>query len=218
MINWNDIDTVLLDMDGTLLDLHFDNYFWQHFLPARYAEFHNIEPKDALKQLYRQFEAKRNSIEWYCTDYWSSQLAIDIPALKKEISHLIAERPQATEFLIQLGNQTTERVLITNAHRHSLEIKMQVTGIDIHLDAVISSHDYGKPKEHPEFWHQLQEQISFNPARTLFIDDTESMLFAAQNHGVSHLLCVGQPDSTKAPRTNLEFPSLTNFLDLLPTN
>ena len=86
MINWNDIDTVLFDMDGTLLDLHFDNYFWQVFLPARYAEFHNKEPDAALKQLYRQFEAKRNSIEWYCTDYWSTELAMDIPALKKEIA------------------------------------------------------------------------------------------------------------------------------------
>ena len=26
MINWQQIDTVFLDMDGTLLDLHFDNY------------------------------------------------------------------------------------------------------------------------------------------------------------------------------------------------
>ena len=25
---WRDIDTVLLDMDGTLLDLHYDNHFW----------------------------------------------------------------------------------------------------------------------------------------------------------------------------------------------
>ena len=39
---WPDIDTVLLDMDGTLLDLHFDNHFWLELLPQRYAELHGI--------------------------------------------------------------------------------------------------------------------------------------------------------------------------------
>lgn len=216
MVNWNNINTILLDMDGTLLDLHFDNYFWQHFLPARYAEVNNIEAKDAVDLLSRQFEAKRDSIEWYSTDYWSAELAMDIPALKKEIRHLISERPRATEFLVQLGKQATQRILITNAHRHSLEIKMQMTRIGAHLDAIVSSHDYGVPKEHQAFWHHLQEQIPFDPTRTLFIDDTESMLVAAQSYGISNLLCVSQPDSTKAPRTNLEFPALVNFFDLLP--
>ena len=51
MINWKNIDTVLLDMDGTLLDLHFDNHFWQTFVPLRYAQQHAggaFEVKDVL--------------------------------------------------------------------------------------------------------------------------------------------------------------------------
>ncbi|MCP4043692.1 MAG: haloacid dehalogenase, partial [Gammaproteobacteria bacterium] len=35
VINWNSIHTVLLDMDGTLLDLHFDNQFWLEHVPLR---------------------------------------------------------------------------------------------------------------------------------------------------------------------------------------
>ncbi|RLA47814.1 MAG: GMP/IMP nucleotidase [Gammaproteobacteria bacterium] len=218
MIDWKTIDTVLLDMDGTLLDLHFDNYFWQHHLPARYAEHHQIDPDEAIQELYRRFNEKQNSIHWYCTDYWSEQLALDIPALKREVQHLIAERSHVTEFLNHLGKCATERVLITNAHRHSLNLKLEVTGIGAHLDTLISSHDYGVPKEHQEFWHHLHQQIAFNPARTLFIDDTEAMLVAAQNYGIKHLLCVSQPDSTKAPRTDLTFTALSEFRDLLPKN
>ncbi len=33
-----DIRYVLLDMDGTLLDKYFDDYFWEHLLPEKYAE------------------------------------------------------------------------------------------------------------------------------------------------------------------------------------
>ncbi len=36
MIDWDNIDTVLLDMDGTLLDLGFDNWFWQPHVPEQY--------------------------------------------------------------------------------------------------------------------------------------------------------------------------------------
>ena len=34
MLNWSKIDTVLLDMDGTLLDLHYDSHFWLNVIPA----------------------------------------------------------------------------------------------------------------------------------------------------------------------------------------
>ena len=52
MLDWNNISTVLLDMDGTLLDLHFDNYFWQHHVPVRYAEKHKLELDDARNFLF----------------------------------------------------------------------------------------------------------------------------------------------------------------------
>lgn len=217
MINWNAIDTVLLDMDGTLLDLHFDNYFWQHYLPRRYAEHHQIEEQQAITELYQRFEEKRATIDWYCTDYWSAQLAVDIAQLKREVRHLIAIRPNVIEFLNYVGQYVGKRVLITNAHRHSLNLKLEVTSLDTHLDTLISAHDYGVPKEHDQFWHQLQAQIGFDPARTVFIDDTESMLHAANHYGIQHLYCISQPDSTMAPRRDLAFPAIDKFTQLLPS-
>ena len=33
--DWSCIEVVCLDMDGTVLDLHFDNLFWLEVLPRR---------------------------------------------------------------------------------------------------------------------------------------------------------------------------------------
>ena len=38
LLPWSGIDTILLDMDGTLLDLHYDNHFWQVYVPEKFAE------------------------------------------------------------------------------------------------------------------------------------------------------------------------------------
>ncbi|WIO75005.1 GMP/IMP nucleotidase [Porticoccaceae bacterium LTM1] len=216
MIDWNAIDTVLLDMDGTLLDLHFDNFFWLDHLPRRYAEHHGVCPDQATKDLHARFDAKRGSLEWYCLEYWSNELSLDICQLKEEVNHLIQERPFVQEFLRELGDSGKQRVLITNAHPGSLSLKLRITGIDQLLDTVISSHRYGAPKEEQSFWQQLHSELQFNPERTLFIDDTERILTSAKEFGIKHLLCITQPDSKMAPRTIEHYPAVTHFDEVLP--
>ena len=49
-LDWHTIDTVLLDMDGTLLDLYYDNHFWREHVPMRFAEKQKIS-LDQAKQL-----------------------------------------------------------------------------------------------------------------------------------------------------------------------
>ncbi|MBU1436170.1 MAG: HAD family hydrolase, partial [Gammaproteobacteria bacterium] len=66
MLNWADIDTVLLDMDGTLLDLHFDNYFWLEHLPARWSEITGISVSEAKTQLQAEYAVLQGKLEWYC--------------------------------------------------------------------------------------------------------------------------------------------------------
>ena len=62
MIEWQNIDTVLLDMDGTLLDLHFDNYFWQQHLPLKFPEREQISYEQAMSQLAPEFERHQGQI------------------------------------------------------------------------------------------------------------------------------------------------------------
>jgi len=216
MIDWDAIDTVLLDMDGTLLDLHFDNYFWTKHIPRVYADRHQISEADSTEQLSLKFGDNQGTLAWYSLDHWSEQLNLDIPALKRELQHMVSLRPYAIEFLQQLHNSDRDVVLVTNAHRKTLEIKMDHVDITGWFDRVVVSHDLEAAKEEQAFWHRLQELHPFDPTRTLLIDDTESVLHSAQRYGVAHLLTLLQPDSQRQKRIDTDFPGIHHFDEIMP--
>lgn len=218
MIDWNAVDTVLLDMDGTLLDLHFDNYFWLTHLPQRYAEFHDLDPAHAQRDLTQLIMSFEGTLQWYCLDHWSDLVRMDIPALKREIQHKIQLRPH-TEIFLRFLRQTQKRVILaTNAHRKGLTLKLEVSRIDRWLDLVISSHDYQHPKEADAFWCHLAEAEAIDPTRTLFIDDNLQVLRAAKSFGLHHLVCITQPDSQKPPQMSGEFIDIIDFDEIMPTD
>ncbi|MEX6663816.1 GMP/IMP nucleotidase [Pseudomonas sp. W2-17] len=212
---WRDIDTVLLDMDGTLLDLHFDNHFWLEHLPKRYAEVHGVSLAMAQLELMPLFEKNAGTLNWYCTDFWSTELNLPVKDLKVEIAHLIALRPDAETFLTSLKQAGKRVIMITNAHRDSLSLKMERLELAPYFERLISSHDYGYPKEDPQFWDALQDDIKFDPARSLFIDDTLPILRSAGRYGIGHLLAVREPDSRKGPKDTEEFEAVEDYRALI---
>lgn len=211
MINWHNIDTVFLDMDGTLLDLHFDTYFWLTHLPARYADIKGVSPTTANETLLQLIKQQEGSLNWYCLDYWTATLGVDIVQLKQEIQHLIGFRPHVETFLKELQETHHRVVIVTNAHNNSLNLKLDITELNHYVDAIVCSHDLKLPKEDPTFWDKLQHVESFDKKRTALIDDSLPVLKSAQSYGIEHLYSIAQPDSQKPPRSNEEFPSIDRF-------
>lgn len=214
MLNWPSIDTVLLDMDGTLLDLHFDNYFWLNYLPEVYAKSNGLSLIAAQATLSELIAEHEGTLNWYCLDFWSEALALDVAALKYHARDKIQLRPQVIPFLKGLRAAGKRSLLVTNAHPDSLSLKLAQTGLEPLLDEIISSHQFQQPKESQGFWHALIAAHPFIPARTLFIDDTTRILKAAEAFGIGHLLAIHQPDSQQ-PRRVDSYPAIEHFDEIL---
>jgi len=216
MINWSKIETVLLDMDGTLLDLRFDNYFWQTQVPEYFANKEGCSVEQAMEHLKPIFKAQEGLLNWYCLDYWSKELGIDIAQIKLDNQQHIKVLPHTRDFLMAVKSTAKRCVLVTNAHVDSLSIKMQKTGLVEFFDAIVSSHDLAYPKEQQGFWLKLEELESFDKATTVLVDDSLSVLKAADEFGIEHLIAIAQPDSTEPPRIIHEFAAVTDLSELMP--
>jgi len=214
--DWTTISTVLLDMDGTLLDLNYDNYFWLHHLPLRYAALHELPEDEARSYLLDRFTTERGTMNWYCLDYWSDELDIDVALLKSEVAHLIAVHPHVISFLTALRASGRIAVLVTNAHQKSLALKLKHTELAGHLDDVICAHDLGLPKEEQRFWAVLHQRLDYDEQRTLLIDDNLDVLRSARRGGIAQLFAMARPDSHKPLQPTAEFDAIEHFSELIP--
>lgn len=215
-LDWSAIDTVLLDMDGTLLDLHYDNHFWQVYVPEKFAERHGLSHAEAHDECFRRYNAKSGTLDWYCVDYWTEQLNLDIVRLKEELLHLVAVHPDVSEFLQAVRAAGKRLALVTNAHHKSLALKMQKTGLAVHFDAIHSAHSFGLAKEDGAFWALLQTVEPFLPGRTLLVDDSLPVLRSAHAYGIAHLLAIHRPDTRQPDKDVGEFAAIRRFGDILP--
>ena len=216
VLDWNDIDAVLLDMDGTLLDRHFDDYFWEQYVPEHYSLLHNISVEEARKELFVRYRAVENTLDWTDLGYWSHELGLDIPELKMRVNHLIGVHPYVIEFLEFCLTLRKKLYLITNAHSGTLSIKLERTSIGPWFDRIICAEEIGVAKENPRFWQRLENTLDLNKSRALLADDTEKVLAAAESYGMGHLIFVARPSSRRQVRYSKKYPSIEFFKELIP--
>ena len=211
----NDIEYVLLDMDGTLLDLYFDDYFWGHLVPEKYAEKHDMSFGAAKDYLYKTYKSHEKTLNWCDIDFWSSELKLDIPALKEQIRHLIEIHPHVIDFLKLMQKQKKKIYLLTNAHYKTVKIKFRKTQIGEYFDDVLCSFNVGHPKEDIEFWQKAQKRLKFDKEHSLFIDDTEDVMKTARDYGIKYLLFKAHASSKLEPKTTQEFLTIHDFRELM---
>ena len=212
---WEDISWVLLDMDGTLLDKHFDDYFWETLVPEEFATRQGLPLPAARQEVFARYQREEGTLNWTDIDFWSRELDLDIPALKEGIRHLIEVHPDTEGFLQFLRRQQKNVALVTNAHWKTLGLKMNHTGLLGYFDQVISSFDLGHPKEDLRFWQILRDRLAFDPAHTLLADDNLDVLATAKRYGLKYIVFKAKSSSQLPPATNSHFPAILSFHELM---
>lgn len=214
--DWNNIDTVLLDMDGTLLDKYFDDHFWEEFVPKQYALRNGISEEEAKVDLMPRYKSHEETLDWANLDFWSHQLDLDIPALKRQVQHLIVIHPNVIKFLERVKAVGKGIYLVTNAHGKTLDLKMERTALTDRFDGIVTSHEIGMPKEDPAFWEGLRKVVPFDPERTFLGEDTEAVLGSASRFGIHYLVFVANSSSAKPPKDSNSYYSIQDFGEIMP--
>jgi HAD superfamily hydrolase (TIGR01509 family) len=212
--DWPNIDTVLLDLDGTLLDQAYDNHIWRDLVPQRFAVAHSMDLHAAYAEIARRFAERSGTLDWYCIDYWSRTLGVDIGALHREVRSHVAWLPGAREFLERMRASGKRLVLLTNSHPIALAVKHKESGVLDYLDDAITAHDFGAPKEHAQFWHAALERFAYDPARSLFADDNSKMLEAARTAGIRWVYGVRHWDTKGSRREHEDHAAVDGVADL----
>lgn len=212
----DDCDTLMLDMDGTLLDLAFDNHMWQECIPDEYARARGIPPERARVELAGKYRSVLGTLDWYCLDHWSDLLGIDVLGLHRRMRDRIGFLPGARDFLVEASARDMRLLLVSNSHPATLAVKSEATGLADWFDAVYLSHRVGFAKEDQSFWRALAQAEKFDRDRAVFVDDTERVLEAAQKFGLANLLAVTRPDTTLPPRSCGPFTGIECVAELLP--
>jgi len=195
-------------LDGTLLDLAYDNHFWLEIVPAAYAAARVTTLEAARTEIAPLFRACEGTLPWYCIDHWSRELDLDIEALKRANTQRIAWLPGAKDFLLRMRRAGKRVVLLTNSHPRVLQIKNENTGVLDYFDAAFTSHEFGAPKESAHFWKAVRAVEPFDAERSLFADDSPSVLRAAQNAGIRWVYGVRRPDSVETVRDHVDVPAI----------
>ena len=214
-VDWSAIDTVLLDMDGTLLDLRFDNWFWQELIPRHYAAANGLDLKETQVLLAPKFIQVKGTLQWYCIEYWTRELGLDIGSIKREALARVSFLPGAEEFLSKLRDSGKRVALVTNAHPSTLGLKNERVALTRYFDACYSTHRFAYPKEDAEFWPRLAAEEKFQPQRTLFVDDSLAVLNAAREFGIGWLRAVRRPDSGLPPQPTGDYAAVDRIAELM---
>ena len=212
--DWDEIDDVLLDMDGTLLDRNFDNFFFEEELPRRYALLHGLtfeESQDRLLAMYRSVEGE---LAWTDLHYWTNRVGIDVVAMHKELDHMINFLAGADDFLRELRVKGKRITVLTNAHQAGVSVKAAKTGLDRYVDRIVNAFEVGYLKMRPEYWPTCHRLLGFDPKRSLYVDDDESCLEAAQRFGIRDIVHSAKSSSILPPARSTRFASIEKLLQL----
>jgi HAD superfamily hydrolase (TIGR01509 family) len=214
-VNWSLIDDVLVDMDGTLLDRHFDNFFFEEELPRRYAAMHGLSFEASRARLMAMYRSVEGELAWTDLEYWSGRVGIDVVAMHQELQHLMGFLPGAENFLAAVRAKGKRITVLTNAHHTGVAVKSAKTGLNRYVDRIVDAFEVGYLKMRSEYWPACRTLVGFDPSRSLYVDDDETCLAAARQYGIGAIFHSAKSSSQLPPARSAHFASIEHLPALL---
>jgi 5'-nucleotidase len=214
-VNWDRIDDVLVDMDGTLLDRHFDNFFFEEELPRRYAAKQGLSFDASRERLMGMYRSVEGELAWTDLDYWTGRVGIDVVGMHQELQHMIGFLPGAEAFLQAVRAKGKRIIVLTNAHRTGVAVKSAKTGLNRYVDRIVDAFEVGYLKMRPEYWPACERLVRFDRHRSLFVDDDESCLAAAKQYGIETIIHSAKSSSQLPAVRSSHFASVEHLPMLL---
>ncbi|KGQ70363.1 HAD family hydrolase [Chelonobacter oris] len=215
MLDWDTIDTVLFDLDGTLIDLRLDACFWKEIVPQAYAEKNAVSPTQSRQKLKRLYHEVEHSMQWYDIDHWADTLNLPIRDMQRAHAVNTQVRSGVYSLLTTLKSMDKRLMILTDSHPFSLQVKMENCDLAPHFDHLISSHEFQQPKMNSTLWTALYRDYQIDPNRTLLLDDIEAVLDQAKQNRLAYTIGIENPDSRLPPKSFQRHHSIDDFHRLL---
>lgn len=207
----------MFDMDGTLLDLAYDDLIWNHKLPERHAAMNACTLEQSHATLHDFYENHKHTLSWYSSSFWTSKVGVNTLALQYDYKKNIQPRSGCFELLEILKQRGYKCWIVTNADCAGLKLKLENINLRPYFEVIVSSEEIGHAKEFIEFWQILQNMHPFNPKNVVLIDDTAKVLNGAALFGIESLITISQPSSNKVAKNalELEYPAINDLTELV---
>jgi HAD superfamily hydrolase (TIGR01509 family) len=206
--------TLLFDLDGTLLDQRFDNIFWNETVPRVIASQQDSSLEECKDKVYAYYKKVYGTLDWYSSDFWSKTFNINIKSLTYQERGKISLHEGSRSLLDSLAQSGRKLFLVTNAHPDILSIKLDITGLSSYFQAIFSSHNIGHAKEDFLFWKKLISITGIEPKEAVLIDDNLAVLDQANIFGIGKCIAITQPDSSLIPIKVHNYISIQSVADL----
>jgi len=168
---------ISFDLDGTLVDKNFDDALWFQEIPKLYSEKHGVSFQEAWNHCTSCYDGLGDQdLRWYDIDYWLEKFEIgaDSSRLIDDLSHTIKLFDDSVPVLEFLKNKGFKLVVISNANRKFLDVKMRAEGMNYFFSRVFSvTSDFQQVKKTKDVYLEICKQLGVKPEDLVHVGDHE---------------------------------------------
>jgi pyrophosphatase PpaX len=176
------LQTVLFDLDGTLIDsvrLILDSYHHtlaQHGLPARTDEEWLRGVGTPLQVQFAEWRDSPEILEAMIATYREYNL--------KHHDRMVAIYPGVVDAVREIKAAGIQTGLVTSKNRQGALRGLKLVGLEALLDVLVCADEVANPKPHPEPVQKAVDLLGANPATTVYVGDSIHDMLSGRAAGV----------------------------------